>query len=238
MNKPRCSFVIPAFNAETYLRETLDSCLNQSVKNLEVVVVNDGSTDGTKELVDFYVKKDHRVKAVHLGTNGGRSEARNVGNKLAAAEIILVLDSDDMATRNRAKDTLTCFETKKPDLMYGGWIQIDTFGNMERRIAPHPWSEEQSLKYKTHFICHSSMAYRKNLTLNVQYQGGECSRLGIDDWRFIWDCRLKGYKFAYTKSSLCYYRRVEGTISKTRNEVEVIQTKDEIVKGFNLVKAS
>ena len=235
---PRCSFVIPAFNAETYLRETIDSCLNQTIKQVEVVVVNDGSTDGTRELLDFYAQKDKRVRAIHLLRNAGRSEARNIGNNEAQSDIIMVLDSDDMATRNRARDTITCFETKKPDLMYGGWIQIDTFGNMERRIAPHPFSEEQSLKYKTHFICHSSMAYQKGLTLNVQYQGGECSRLGIDDWRFIWDCRIKGYKFAYVKPSLCYYRIVEGTISKTRNEIEVVEAKDKIMGELNLVKVS
>jgi glycosyltransferase involved in cell wall biosynthesis len=234
---PRVSFVIPAYNAEVYLRDTLDSCLHQSEKKLEVIVVNDGSTDGTKELVEFYAKKDKRVRLIHLDANVGRSEARNIGNREAKADIICVLDADDMATRDRVKNTIICFETKKPDIMYGGWIQIDTFGNMERRIAPQPFSKEQSLKYKTHFICHSSVAYRKGVTLNIQYQGGDCSRLGIDDWRFIWDCQIKGYKFAYAKPALCYYRMVEGTISKTRDESEVVHVKDAILKELNVVPA-
>jgi glycosyltransferase involved in cell wall biosynthesis len=176
---PRVSFVIPAYNAEVYLRDTLDSCLHQSEKKLEVIVVNDGSTDGTKELVEFYAKKDKRVRLIHLDANVGRSEARNIGNREAKADIICVLDADDMATRDRVKNTIICFETKKPDIMYGGWIQIDTFGNMERRIAPQPFSKEQSLKYKTHFICHSSVAYRKGVTLNIQYQGGIVLALGL-----------------------------------------------------------
>ncbi len=231
---PKASFVIPAFNAEVYLSQALESCLNQSEKRIEIIVVNDGSTDGTKELLDFYAKKDSRIKPIHLEKNVGRSEARNIGNKAAVSDIIMVIDSDDMATRNRAKDTLLCFENKKPDLMYGSWIQIDTFGNMERRNAAHPWTEADAIKYKTHFICHSSMAYRKGVSLNVLYEGGDCSRLGIDDWRFIWACRMKGYKFAYIKPPLCYYRIVEGTISKIRNEVEVLETKDRIMQELQI----
>lgn len=234
---PRASFVIPAYNAEAYLREAIDSCLNQSVKQVEVIVVNDGSTDGTGELIDFYAQKDYRVRPIHLKSNKGRSEARNIGNKAAKADVILVLDADDMSLRDRVKNTLTCFKEKNPDLMYGGSLTIDTFGNMDKRRIAYPWSQEQSLKFKTHFICHSTVAYRKGVTLNVQYQSGDCSRLGIDDWRFIWDCHLKGYKFAYIKPFLCYYRLLEDSISKTRNENEVREVKDQILRDLKVIHA-
>ena len=232
--KPRASFVVPAYNAEMFLRETLDSCLEQSIKQVEVVVVNDGSTDGTAELVDFYVRKDSRVRHIKLAENVGRSEARNIGNKEAQADLIMVLDADDKATRNRAKDTITCFEMKKPDLLYGGFVTIDTFGNMIQRFIPEPFNREKSIKFKTHYMCHSTTAYRKGLSLNIRYQPGDYSRLGIDDWRFIWDAHLKGYKFAYLKQPLAYYRLVEGTVSNTRSEEDVLKLKDEFllnVKG-------
>ena len=230
----RASFVIPAYNAESFLRETLDSCLDQSVKQLEVVVVNDGSTDGTKELLEFYAKKDSRVKPINLGQNVGRSEARNIGNDQAEGDIILVLDSDDKAIRHRVRDTLACFAGKKPDLVYGGFISIDTFGNMDKRFVPSPFNREQSMKYKTHHICHSTVAYRKGVTLNVRYEGGQYSDLGIDDWRFIWDAHLKGYKFAYVKSPLCYYRVVDGSISFTRDEKEVAKVKEEFLEKLKV----
>lgn len=227
---PKASFVIPAFNAECFLRETLDSCLDQSVKNIEVVVVNDGSKDGTRELLEFYAKKDARVVPIHLDVNVGRSEARNIGNKKARGEVLLVLDSDDKATRKRVQETLALFKAKKPDLVYGGFVTIDTMSNMERRFAAEPFSREMSLKYKTHHICHSTLSYRKGVSLNIQYQKEPYDRLGIDDWRFIWDCHLKGYKFAYTKKPLCYYRIVEGTISHTRDEKEVDKVKNEFIE--------
>ncbi len=222
---PRASFVIPAHNAQAWVADTLQSCLDQTIKQIEIVVVDDGSTDHTGEILDGMAKIDSRIRPIHLKENVGRSEARNIGNKEAQSEILCVLDSDDKATRNRVKDTLACFQLKKPDLVYGGFVLIDTFGNMEKRFAPEPFTREASIKSKTHRICHSTVAYRKGVTLNIQYASGEYSKLGIDDWKFIWDAHLKGYKFASVKSPLCYYRRVDGTITYTRDESEVNRVK-------------
>lgn len=226
MSNPRASFVIPAYNAQAWIAETLESCMDQSIKQVEIVVVNDGSTDHTQEIVEAQAKKDGRIILVNLAENVGRSEARNIGNEKASGDIICVLDSDDKATRNRIKDTLACFSLKNPDLVYGGFVTMDTFGNMDKRFIPEPFSREISIKHKTHYICHSSLAYRKGVARNIKYASGDFSRLGIDDWKFIWDCHLKGYKFAYVKSPLCYYRNVDGTISFTRNTEEVAKTKD------------
>lgn len=227
---PKASFVIPAYNAESFLRETLDSCLDQTVDDIEIIVVNDGSTDGTQELLDFYAKKDQRILPVDLKQNVGRSEARNLGNKKAKGDIILVLDADDKAVRDRVKRTLECFKKHNSDLVYGGYVTIDTWSNMLNRFAPEPFSRERSLKYKTHYILHSSLAYRKGVTLNVQYQKEPYDKLGIDDWRFIWDCTLKGYKFAYVKQPLAYYRIDDTTVSHTRNEEEVQRVKEEFIE--------
>ena len=223
---PKASFVIPAYNVQAWIAETIQSCLDQSFRKIEVVVVNDGSTDHTKEIIEQMAKKDARVVLVDLEGNVGRSEARNIGNQKASGEIIMVLDGDDKATRQRAKDTLACFELNKPDLVYGGFISMDSLGNMRHRFSPNPFNREQSIKNMTHGICHSTLAYRKGVTLNVQYAVDDFSKLGIDDWKFIWDCHLKGYKFAYVKSPLCYYRMVEGTVTHTRNPEDVMKTKE------------
>lgn len=230
---PRASFVIPVYNAEAYLRETLDSCLDQSVKKLEVIVVNDASTDGTRELLEYYQKKDDRIKPIHLEQNGGSARARNIGNREAKGDYILVLDGDDKATRNRVQDTITCFEVKKADLVYGGFITIDTFGNMERRFSPHPFSREASLKHKTHQICHSTMAYRKGLTLNVQYVE-EHAKLAMEDFSFIWNAHVKGYKFAYVKNPFCYYRITDGSQTKNTKEEEKLKVKKEFVESLKI----
>lgn len=233
---PRCSFVIPVFDGEAYLRETLDSCLDQKAsraESFEVVVVNDASTDGTKELLDFYQKKDARIRPIHLVDNGGSARARNIGNREAKGEFILVLDGDDKAMHNRVRKTLECFDKKKVDLMYGGFITIDTFSNMERRFAPHPFTRESSIKHRTHQICHSTVAYRKGLTLNVQYIE-EHTNLAMEDFSFIWNAHMKGYKFAYVKDPLTYYRITDGSQSAMRNESEARKVKEEFVASLGL----
>jgi glycosyltransferase involved in cell wall biosynthesis len=227
MSEPRASFVIPAYNAQPWIAETLESCLDQTIKQIEIVVVNDGSTDHTKEIVEGIAKKDKRIVLVDLEKNVGRSEARNIGNLKASADILCVLDSDDKATRNRVKDTLACFSLKNPDLVYGGFITIDTFGNMDKRYIPEPFRRDVSLKDGTHYICHSTLAYRKGVARNIKYAEGKYSDLGIDDWKFIWDSHLAGYKFAYIKSPLCYHRSVDWTVSFTRNNEDVGKAKKE-----------
>ena len=92
--EPLLSIIIPAFNIEQYISRCLDSLINQSYKNIEVIVVNDGSTDSTGDIIDSYVKKDNRIKVIHK-KNEGVSIARNTGIHLAKGDYIGFVDGDD-----------------------------------------------------------------------------------------------------------------------------------------------
>lgn len=226
---PRVSFVIPAYNAERWISKTLYSCRNQTIKTIEIVVVNDGSTDDTQAIIDFHAKADNRIVPLQLRSNVGRSEARNQGNDLATAPLILVLDSDDMATRNRAKDTIAAFELKKCDLAYGSFFVIDSLGNVQNKIVCSPFDPMISKEKKLNFICHSTVAYSKRLAKAIRYETGDYARLGLDDWKFQWDAYKKGFVIKNIKSPLAYYRVSDDTVSATRNEDEVIKLKDEFL---------
>ena len=91
---PKVSVVIPVYNVEKYLAECLDSVLNQTLKDIEIICVNDGSTDNSLEILEDYAKSDDRVK-VFSKENGGQGSARNLGMKNCAGEFIYFLDSDD-----------------------------------------------------------------------------------------------------------------------------------------------
>ena len=88
------SVIIPAYNVEQYFAEAIDSVISQTYKNMEIIVVDDGSTDRTGELCDEYAGKDNRVNVVHK-QNGGVSSARNVGLDMIHGDIVAFLDSDD-----------------------------------------------------------------------------------------------------------------------------------------------
>lgn len=90
----KISVIIPVYNSKKYLNKCITSVLNQSYQNIEVILVDDGSTDGSGEICDEYEKMDNRVKTIHK-KNGGPSECRNVGLKVATGKCIGFLDSDD-----------------------------------------------------------------------------------------------------------------------------------------------
>lgn len=95
----KISVIIPVYNVELYLKDCLDSVLNQSFRDIEVILVNDGSTDGSIDILNNYAKNDSRVRVINQ-ENKGVSAARNTGLDLSNGEYILFVDSDDMLIEN------------------------------------------------------------------------------------------------------------------------------------------
>lgn len=93
------SVIIPVYNVEKYLRECVDSILSQTFTDFELILVNDGSKDGSPAICDEYAQKDSRVKVIHK-ENGGQSSARNMGVNEASGKYAIFLDSDDFFTCN------------------------------------------------------------------------------------------------------------------------------------------
>lgn len=101
-NKPLVSIVVPVYNAQDFLSECIDSILEQSYQNIEIILVNDGSTDSSGQTCDSYGKMDKRIKVIHQ-KNRGVSSARNVGINNANGEYITFIDADDMIHRDYVK---------------------------------------------------------------------------------------------------------------------------------------
>ena len=90
LTKPKISVIIPVYNVEKWLNKCVDSILSQSYENFEVILVNDGSTDKSKDICDSYSKKDNRVRVLNI-KNSGQSVARNIGLKEAKGDYILFI---------------------------------------------------------------------------------------------------------------------------------------------------
>ena len=93
------SIIVPAYNAQLHLAECLDSLLKQTYSNLQIIVVDDGSTDNTAVICDEYRKKDERIVVIHK-SNGGLSDARNAGIEIAKGKYITLIDSDDYVEKD------------------------------------------------------------------------------------------------------------------------------------------
>ena len=118
------SVVIPVYNAERFLRQTLDSVLNQTHRNLEVICVNDGSVDSSKAIVDEYASKDARVVALHC-ENKGVSVARNIGVSHASGDFITFIDCDDFAMPTMYERLLKLALANNADIAEIGYVRVD-----------------------------------------------------------------------------------------------------------------
>lgn len=118
---PAFSIIIPIYNTEEYLGRCVASAIQQTFHNIEIILVDDGSTDGCPALCDEYAQKDNRIKVVHK-ENGGLSDARNAGIHIATGKYILFLDSDDYLERNACEQLYPATKTGS-DILIGKWIK-------------------------------------------------------------------------------------------------------------------
>ena len=96
---PLITVIVPIYNVENYLKKCLNSIINQQYKKLEILLIDDGSTDLSGKIADEYAAKDNRIKVVHK-KNGGLSDARNYGLKIMTGEYVTFIDSDDYVTED------------------------------------------------------------------------------------------------------------------------------------------
>ena len=123
---PLISVIIPVYNVEKYLRECLDSVLAQTYKNLEIILIDDGSPDNCGKICDEYAQKDNRIKVIHQ-VNQGVSAARNAGLKVATGEYIAFVDSDDFIKPDMYEYLYALISKEHADMAMCNVIQTDTF---------------------------------------------------------------------------------------------------------------
>ncbi|MCI9663883.1 MAG: glycosyltransferase family 2 protein [Lachnospiraceae bacterium] len=136
---PLISVIIPIYNTEKYLEKCLDSILNQTYINIEVILVNDGSTDGSQIIINKYAHQDQRIRVIHLNSNRGVSHARNQGIKISKGEYIYFMDSDDYAEKNLLEKLFTNLIKYQADISICG---VDFVGFGKHRDSyklDFPW---------------------------------------------------------------------------------------------------
>ena len=116
------SIVIPIYNVEKHLEKCLDSVLNQTYKNIELILADDGSTDRSGEICDRYAAKDSRIKIIHKA-NGGVCSARNAAFKYVTGDYITFIDSDDYIDSNTYSEIMEYMNEKNADACFFGWTR-------------------------------------------------------------------------------------------------------------------
>lgn len=136
MRKGVVSVVLPIYNVEKYLNRCIKSVINQSYKNLEIILVDDGSPDNCPTLCDEWAKKDNRIKVIHK-KNAGLGYARNTGIENATGEYICFFDSDDYIALDTIEKVYSLAVQEKSDMVVFGFCNVKANGETGKAVIPH-----------------------------------------------------------------------------------------------------
>lgn len=121
--------IIPVYKVEQYIEKCIESIRRQTYKNLEIILVNDGSPDNCGAICDRYAQIDSRIKVIHK-ENGGLGDARNVGAKAANGDYLLFIDSDDYVSKELVEKVVTCGQDTQADMVIFDYASVDQDGNI------------------------------------------------------------------------------------------------------------
>lgn len=130
---PKVSIIVPVYNVEPYIERCIDSILEQTYTDFELILVDDGSPDDCGAICDFYARQDTRVKVIHV-SNGGVSHARNVGLEHVQGKYVTFVDSDDYCDKDYLQALLFNIEKKNADIVQSGYIIVnDCYSVLQER---------------------------------------------------------------------------------------------------------
>jgi len=217
MTQPLISFVAPTYNNIAWLPEMIQSILAQTIHDIELIIVNDGSTDGTKEFLDDWAVKDDRVMIVHNETNLGAGPSRNIGMNLAKADIIGVCDADDCYPVERAEITLEHFKKyPESELINYGYLSVGYNNEIVEYYDGKPFDHEDFVKTgQISYFCNPTVAYKKES--GIEMGGYPKENQGMtDDAQFVKNWIQSGRKIDFQHGPYMCMHRVLPTSMMTK----------------------
>lgn len=222
------SVVVPIYKVEQYLDRCVNSILNQTYKNIEIILVDDGSPDLCGRMCDEFKERDSRIKVIHQ-SNQGLSAARNSGLSIAGGKYILFIDSDDYINENMIEKLLKLAIQEGADIVSCGHVQIYDNAPMEYttkgdfNIALTPKEALKSFLF-THIVDVVTWNKLYNIKLfdDVQFKVGKL----YEDHYTIYKLIDKANKVVYTSETLYYYCKRNTSIGGVSYNKNTMQLKD------------
>lgn len=220
------SVIVPVYNVFEYLEECFKAICEQTYKNIEIILVDDGSTDESGKLCDFLAEGDCRVRVLHKN-NGGLSSARNAGITIATGQYLLFIDSDDYPRLTMIECLYDCLNKTNSDIaccdFSSSVIAKDRDGNIE--VIGHGDAISR-LFDDAGYKCYAwNKLYKKELFNNITYPEGEW----FEDIKTTYNLFTKTDKICYLHKDLYYYRIRQGSITSSAysdKNVELINAID------------
>lgn len=238
------SVIIPMYNAEKYVEKCLNSLLKQTYKNLEIIIVNDGSKDNSQAICEQYMSQDKRITLINT-ENRGAGSARNTGIEVAKGEYISFIDSDDYVCADYYERLLHMLEQTDADIAVGRYQRISEHdemqfvnsgeikecSNMEELMILYGEDEN---KYINAVLVTNKLFKRKLFEENVRFP----IRRLIDDEFIIYKLIYKSKKIAYTNDVMYAYVQSDSSVMRTNFKEQrvhdTIDVYDEVYEFFKV----
>ena len=231
----KISIIVPIYNVEKYLEQCIESIINQDYKNLEIILVDDGSPDRCANIIDEYAKKDNRIKAFHK-ENGGLSDARNYGLDRATGEYICFVDSDDFVEKdfissmynNIKKYNVDIAACNSYDYYNKNKIKVSNYMNVEKL-----YNKDEANKY-LYIIGYYNVGvwnkmYIRRLWNKLRFPVGKKS----EDIYVMYEIINNSNGLYYSAVPKYYYRQREGSITNSNNiNYDVIQASKKALQFY------
>lgn len=216
---PLVSVIVPVYNMERYLAETLESVLKSDYPNFEVIVVDDGSEDNSRAIAEEFMMKDHRVKLISQ-PNAGVSSARNNGIKSAKGEFILPVDADDLISSDYIKKCVSVLMSDQEIKVV--YAKAEFFGDKigEWKLP----SFNIGLLARKNIIYVSGMYRKKDFEVTEGYSENIA---GMEDWDF-WISLLKTGGKVVCLNSVCLYYRITSQSKRLKDRKRKKQIIDQL----------
>lgn len=229
----KVSIIIPVYNTEKYLRQCLESVANQTLKETEIICVDDGSTDSCRELLKEYAEKDSRFRVI-FKDNGGQTSARKAGLEIARGKYIGYLDSDDWIEPDMYACLYIWAEQYQCDIVATGLFRQfqDTAVEVTNTISPGLYKEETIRKQILPFMLYNGIYYqmgirpnlvnklfKRTLILSEQCDVPETIRIG-EDVAVTYACIMRAKRIFLSNRIFYHYRQHGSSICKTKSNVK------------------
>lgn len=237
-NKPLISIIVPVYNVEKYLEKCVHSIVKQSYENLEIILVDDGSTDACGALCDQLALQDHRIQVIHK-PNGGLSDARNAGLDRMTGKYVTFIDSDDWVSKDYVTSLYNLLVTKNCQIAIGKYIETDG------TEAHFPVEKKTVIKWFNNRDAVKMLLYQKEFTTSAC---GKLYDIGLwKDIRFpvgklyedvitIYNIFAKAESAAVSNHIIYYYLRRSGSIVRNQFSIRKMDYVYNVKEVVNKVK--
>ncbi|MDY3001340.1 MAG: glycosyltransferase [Romboutsia timonensis] len=216
------SIIIPIYNVEKYLTKCIESVINQTYKNLEIILVNDGSTDNSKDIINKYSLIDSRIKVINK-KNGGLSDARNVGIEIAKGDYIAFLDSDDWVELNMYEKLYSYIKQENADIAQCSYQKVynEEVNNQKIKEEIKLISGKDSLynlsgKNAGKTVVVWNKIYKRELFNDIRFPKGKYHEDEFTTYKVLY----KANKIVDLNLPLVYYRQRDGSITNSKFNIK------------------